>query len=292
MCNEDFNNPNYVFTYDEEVPSCLKWKNPKSRHLVGKAAGTFNKKRKEWYTQFRGQPCSNHRIIWEMFNGPLGKYDTILFKNNNTEEPELSNLTLYKGDEKNWQRPYLENHEWDEVLEYKDGNLYWTDNFWSGGFLHKIAHWKGKKIEGHKDKDGYLVAKLGGYHSYTPRLHRVIYEYHYGKIPDGMQIDHINGVVDDNRIENLRLVSPETNARNVKMNSRNRTGVTGVSKRKNCYRAIWRYQKKYYEAYYSISKYGKEEAFRLACEKRKEMVEWMNSIYGEKGYTEDHGVRE
>lgn len=42
--------------------------------------------------------------------------------------------------------------------------------------------------------------------------HRMIWESVHGKIPDGMQINHINGIKDDNRIENLELVTPSKNA--------------------------------------------------------------------------------
>lgn len=44
-------------------------------------------------------------------------------------------------------------------------------------------------------------------------LHRVIWEEHYGKIPEGKFIDHINHKRDDNRIENLQLLSHGDNVR-------------------------------------------------------------------------------
>lgn len=37
--------------------------------------------------------------------------------------------------------------------------------------------------------------------------HRLIYERHYGKIPDGYIVHHINGDKRDNRIENLKAMS-------------------------------------------------------------------------------------
>ncbi len=41
--------------------------------------------------------------------------------------------------------------------------------------------------------------------------HRAVWEEANGKIPKDMQIHHINGIKDDNRIENLKLVTPREN---------------------------------------------------------------------------------
>lgn len=59
--------------------------------------------------------------------------------------------------------------------------------------------------------------------------HRICYAIFHGAHP-GKDIDHINGDRADNRIENLRAVSPRQNAVNRKKISRNVTGVCGVSK--------------------------------------------------------------
>ena len=60
-------------------------------------------------------------------------------------------------------------------------------------------------------------------------MHRIIWEMHNGPIPDGMEVDHINHVRTDNRIENLRLVSRLENCKNRKLNSNNTSGFNGVS---------------------------------------------------------------
>lgn len=60
-------------------------------------------------------------------------------------------------------------------------------------------------------------------------LHRKIFTEKNGIIPDGMQIDHINGITDDNRIENLRCVTQKQNQQNRKMPKTNKSGIVGVS---------------------------------------------------------------
>jgi hypothetical protein len=50
-----------------------------------------------------------------------------------------------------------------------------------------------------------------------------------GEIPAGAYIDHINKCKTDNRICNLRIVSPEDSAKNMPLRSDNATGVSGVS---------------------------------------------------------------
>lgn len=59
-------------------------------------------------------------------------------------------------------------------------------------------------IAGTKDTSGHLQTMVYG-RLYL--VHRIIWIMLNGDIPDKMEIDHINGVRDDNRIENLRLVT-------------------------------------------------------------------------------------
>lgn len=63
--------------------------------------------------------------------------------------------------------------------------------------------------------------------------HRIIWEMFNGAIPEGKEIDHINGVKSDNRIENLRLCDRHINCKNAAKRRDNSSGVTGVSKTYN-----------------------------------------------------------
>lgn len=71
---------------------------------------------------------------------------------------------------------------------------------------------------------GYIRVFLDGEHHYAQR---VIWKMHYGYDP--VQVDHINGIKNDNRIANLRDVSREVNSKNRKLYAANKSGVNGVS---------------------------------------------------------------
>jgi hypothetical protein len=85
-----------------------------------------------------------------------------------------------------------------------------------------------------KDGNGYLC---GRFEKIQLLAHRVSWALYYGEWPSN-QIDHINGIRDDNRIENLRDVSHQQNGRNQKRHSTNTSGVCGV--RWDSCRSKWR----------------------------------------------------
>ncbi len=64
-------------------------------------------------------------------------------------------------------------------------------------------------------RDGYIRINTN---NFTVSAHRVVWETFVGPIKDGMVIDHINGIRDDNRLENLREVSQSENAYNAYRN--------------------------------------------------------------------------
>lgn len=65
---------------------------------------------------------------------------------------------------------------------------------------------------GYKHRTGYLELEVNG-KSFL--AHRVCWLLHFGTMPEG-QVDHINGIRDDNRISNLRVVANRTNSQNRK----------------------------------------------------------------------------
>jgi hypothetical protein len=77
-------------------------------------------------------------------------------------------------------------------------------------------------------KDGYLQLWMDGR---KVMLHRAIWEHVNGPIPDGQEIDHINGNRQDNRIGNLRLVTRKQNQENMRSAfiTNVTSGIKGVS---------------------------------------------------------------
>lgn len=115
-----------------------------------------------------------------------------------------------------------------DIFKYKDGKLFW-----------KVANSNRIKVGqevGNKTLKGYREFKVYGKRFLT---HRFIWEMHYGEIPDELQIDHINGIRDDNRIENLRLVNNAQNQLNSKLRSSNKIGIKGVYKSSKKTWAVW-----------------------------------------------------
>jgi len=114
-----------------------------------------------------------------------------------------------------------------ERFEYKDGQL-----------IYKIKPSNNRNIgdtAGSSDAN-YIQIIINNKKCYC---HRLVWIYHNGDIPIGMQIDHINRNKTDNRIENLRLSTPRNNCLNKTKQSRNTSGYKGVSwyKRDKKYRA-------------------------------------------------------
>jgi len=74
-------------------------------------------------------------------------------------------------------------------------------------------------------KNKYIRGSINGAGFYA---HRVAWAIHFGMWPES-DIDHVNGVRDDNRICNLRSVDRRENMKNRQMSSNNTSGIMGVS---------------------------------------------------------------
>ena len=78
---------------------------------------------------------------------------------------------------------------------------------------------------GSKNNQGYLSIEIG---RTAYKSHRLAWFYVTGEWP-AHQIDHINGVRDDNRFVNLRLATHAENSCNRRLYKNNSSGLKGVS---------------------------------------------------------------
>lgn len=102
----------------------------------------------------------------------------------------------------------------------------------TGVFTRKMdgRKWKAGSVAGGLNNTGYIAIEING-SSYV--AHRLAWIYMSGDIPEGMQIDHINGDRSDNRFDNLRLAKGHgEQAQNRKKRTDNSSGFVGVNWRK------------------------------------------------------------
>ena len=96
-----------------------------------------------------------------------------------------------------------------------------------GHLLHKTS--RGRASEGARacnSSDSYLNVSVDGV---KYREHRIIWMFVYGQDPEALEIDHINGEKQDNRIANLRLANRVQQHLNRTATRKSRSGLRGVS---------------------------------------------------------------
>jgi hypothetical protein len=102
----------------------------------------------------------------------------------------------------------------------------------TGDFTRKVtvAHNAMKGfIAGCPAKNGYLRIRISGKYYYN---HRLAWLYQFGEWPAG-DVDHINGIRDDNCLSNLRCVSRSENLQNRSAKGAAKSGLMGAYFDKN-----------------------------------------------------------
>ncbi len=106
-----------------------------------------------------------------------------------------------------------------QLFDYRDGALYWRV--------------KRRGTKGIGSRAGHVDPKTGRTHlriSYQPMLlHRAIWMWHNGEIPEDMVIDHINRDHTDHRIENLRCCTRAENLLNREVGKNSTTGHKNIT---------------------------------------------------------------
>ena len=157
---------------------------------------------------------------------------------------------------------------------------------------HEIFYIENNKLFNKVDRGGRAMAgtEAGCFHKHSGyyvvrvnnkllKVHRIMYEMRHGKIPDGMEVDHVDHNRANNDDANHRIVTHRDNTKNVTRRISNSSGCTGV---------YW---------YESRSKWW---AFIGTGKERKSLgyyVDWFDAVCARKsaeremGYHENHGKR-
>ena len=155
----------------------------------------------------------------------------------------------------------MNNTNWNDIFEYRDGHLYWK--------IRPSRAVKAGVRAGKLNFEGYIRIT---YKRREYSCHRIIWEIFNGPIPDKMEIDHINGIRNDNSILNLRLATKSQNTQNQKGANRSNksSGIRGVTFHKNAKKWIAQIRLKGKRIYLGSFK-TKEEAGEIARLKRLEL---------------------
>ncbi|WKV20521.1 hypothetical protein 16Q_128 [Pseudomonas phage 16Q] len=169
---------------------------------------------------------------------------------------------------------------WVEVLQYDESVpscLRWTVS---------RARQKAGEPAGSDHVKGYMRVRYN-YKNYL--AHRVVYELCTGETLGDDQVDHRDGDTTNNRIDNLRRITPIGQSQNLRQYKSNTSGVTGV-------RYVTMGNHEYAQAYWMEQ--GTKRFFMVRCDRtadafelcefvRKEVLDTLNQRGAE--YTHRHG---
>ena len=112
----------------------------------------------------------------------------------------------------------------DDILDYdKDTGIFrWKKKT---GAKNRVGY-----IAGHNMYQGYVGITIEGK---IYRAHRLAWIMMLGPLEDNQEIDHKNGIRNDNRLSNLRLSDRRDNSKNCAVRSDNKSGYPGVSFQKS-----------------------------------------------------------
>jgi hypothetical protein len=152
-----------------------------------------------------------HDIVYELLKGELVSGDCLTHLDGDNTNNFIDNLRKNETFEEALEREGAIKSLWQSLFYYYEGMLY--------------RHSNDKKI-GCPNGSGYNQFYFGKKYF---RMGRAIWEYHFGEIADSLEIDHINCIKEDDRIENLRLATPHENMCNHLVQPNNKLGIKGVS---------------------------------------------------------------
>lgn len=285
-----------VFKYDETSSTYLKWISDYRKGRGGKPVRRINNSDAGNITSegrlaltYNGKVYSVNQVVWELLKGPIPSGRSVMSKDGNPLNCNIDNLELNVVIDKS---------------EYKYGQylseFFYYDEESASGLRWKRVYGKGSTakigdVVGSNDNGYWRVHALGDHY----KGHKIVWALNNNfENQDGLHIDHIDGNPSNNRIENLRLVGREINARNKPMMKNNTSGHTGV-----CFQNVKTKNGNYVERYvagwrdingkartkcFSVNVYGYELAEHLAKEYRLHQIDLLNLM--DAGYTDRHGT--
>ena len=133
------------------------------------------------------------------------------------------------------------NEEWKDILGFE--GIYQASN------LGRVKSLERLNARGYRVKEKILKPQINrrGYYQVglykqsigkNYKVHRLVYEAFNGQIPEGLQVNHINEVKTDNRLENLNLM---THKENVNWGTRNERAGKVLKNRKDQSKLVLQY---------------------------------------------------
>jgi len=115
-----------------------------------------------------------------------------------------------------------------EIQDYPGYFIHRDGKVWSDKLCRGV---KGRFLKPYKTKSGYMYVMIcNNGKTLNLKIHRLI-AIHYIPNPNNYpQVDHINRIRHDNRIENLRWASPSMNMDNKSVRIDNKCGIKNISR--------------------------------------------------------------
>lgn len=161
-------------------------------------------------------------------------------------------------------RKPIDVEELKKVFRIRNGNLERLN------YNYQNGKWKPVRLRG-KGSNGYCQVGFNGRMVY---YHTIIWVLSTGKdIPQGLEIDHINGNKLDNRIENLRVVSHRKNGQNMKVHRDGQLVGCYYHKRVKRYVSKIQINSKLIHVGYYETEQEAHRAYKIACKHVKSYVD-------------------